>query len=144
MATNIDNTFMGINPAETKVVPTTDQEINEKENYILDVDASSDDRKDGQVSKDFIDDNLPPVDHSDGTGGPEIIIRTGHDAAQYLLPIRDDHEPALTFRSIFLATILAAFQAVMSQIYTVSIHVCMCRLLNLSFRNSSCSRALRR
>lgn len=50
----------------------------------------------------------------------EVIIRTAKDAATHLLPMRDDFDPALTFRSIFLATGLAAFQAVMYQIYMVS------------------------
>jgi hypothetical protein len=51
----------------------------------------------------------------------EAIIRTAKDAATHLLPMRDDFDPALTFRSIFLATGLAAFQAVMYQIYMVSL-----------------------
>jgi hypothetical protein len=50
----------------------------------------------------------------------DVIIITGSDAAAHLLPLRDDGEPALTFRGIFLATILSAFQAVMFQIYYVS------------------------
>jgi Icc-related predicted phosphoesterase len=50
----------------------------------------------------------------------EHIIITGADAAAHLLPMRDDFESALTFRSIFLASILAAFQAVVYQIYQVS------------------------
>jgi len=50
----------------------------------------------------------------------DVIIITGSDAAAHLLPLRDDFDPVLTFRSIFLATILSGFQAVMSQIYTVS------------------------
>ncbi|CAN8100192.1 unnamed protein product [Discula destructiva] len=45
------------------------------------------------------------------------IIVTGEDASNHLLPIRDDRDPALTFRSIVLATGLSCFQAVMSQIY---------------------------
>ncbi|KAK2601835.1 hypothetical protein QQS21_004618 [Conoideocrella luteorostrata] len=48
----------------------------------------------------------------------DAIIVTGFDVAEHLLPLRDDFEPALTFRSIFLASCLSAFQAVMSQIYT--------------------------
>jgi hypothetical protein len=52
----------------------------------------------------------------------DVIIITGSDAAAHLLPLRDDGEPALTFRGIFLATILSAFQAVMFQIYYVSRH----------------------
>ncbi|EFQ93896.1 hypothetical protein CFE70_006939 [Pyrenophora teres f. teres 0-1] len=47
----------------------------------------------------------------------DIIIITGADAAAHLLPMRDDFEPALTFRCVFLATILSAFQAVVYQIY---------------------------
>jgi hypothetical protein len=50
----------------------------------------------------------------------EVIIVTGADAAAHLLPLRDDGDPSLSFRSIFLATCLSAFQAVMYQIYVVS------------------------
>ena len=50
----------------------------------------------------------------------EVIIRTAADAATHFLSMRDDFDPALTFRSIVLATGLAAFQAVMYQIYMVS------------------------
>ncbi|KAK3387737.1 OPT oligopeptide transporter [Podospora didyma] len=65
----------------------------------------------------------PPYDgesdaHDKDNISEEVVIRTGADAAKHLLPMRDDGQPALTFRSIFLATCLAAFQAVMSQIYT--------------------------
>ncbi|KAM3419992.1 hypothetical protein BST61_g3304 [Cercospora zeina] len=47
----------------------------------------------------------------------DVVIATASDAALYLLPMRDDFENPLTFRSIFLATALSAFQAVMTQIY---------------------------
>jgi len=63
---------------------------------------------------------LPSYDGSERDD--DIIIVTGADAAAHLLPLRDDFEPALTFRSIFLATILASFQAVVFQIY----QVCWC------------------
>jgi hypothetical protein len=59
-------------------------------------------------------------DHDQDSGSEDVIIITGADAAAHLLPLRDDGEPALTFRSLFLATILSAFQAVMNQIYYVS------------------------
>lgn len=66
----------------------------------------------------------PPAydgDYNDQSDDNEdVIIITGADAAKHLLSLRDDGQPTLTFRSIFLATILSAFQAVMSQIYTVS------------------------
>ncbi|PWN34798.1 OPT superfamily oligopeptide transporter [Meira miltonrushii] len=45
------------------------------------------------------------------------MIRDGHDVSQYLLPIRDDGDPCLTFRSLSLGLVLGAFQATMSQIY---------------------------
>ncbi|GLI82270.1 hypothetical protein PoHVEF18_010700 [Penicillium ochrochloron] len=47
----------------------------------------------------------------------DVVIVTGADAAVHLLPMRDDFDKALTFRSIFLASGLACFQAVMYQIY---------------------------
>ncbi|GKT97512.1 related to peptide transporter [Colletotrichum tofieldiae] len=57
-------------------------------------------------------------DHEKDDNSDNAIIITGADAARYLLPLRDDFDPSLTFRSMFLATCLSAFQAVMSQIYT--------------------------
>ncbi|KAI9896379.1 hypothetical protein N3K66_008551 [Trichothecium roseum] len=48
----------------------------------------------------------------------DAIIITGADAAAHLLPLRDDGDPVITFRSILLASGLACFQAVMTQIYT--------------------------
>ncbi|KAL2267393.1 hypothetical protein VTJ83DRAFT_4670 [Remersonia thermophila] len=65
---------------------------------------------------------LPAYDSASDPGkvesSEEVIIITGADAAAHLLPMRDDHEPALSFRSIVLATALSCFQAVMYQIYT--------------------------
>ncbi|KAK4238673.1 OPT oligopeptide transporter protein-domain-containing protein [Achaetomium macrosporum] len=55
--------------------------------------------------------------HKDSDDEDAIIV-TGTDAATHLLPLRDDGDPALTFRSLFLATCLSAFQACMYQIYT--------------------------
>ncbi|WXC60224.1 hypothetical protein SNK03_006087 [Fusarium graminearum] len=57
--------------------------------------------------------------HNDSdTDSKNVIIVTGADASRHLLPMRDDHDNALTFRSLFLASCLACFQAVMYQIYT--------------------------
>lgn len=66
------------------------------------------------VDSDDYDDNSARDDASD-----DVIIVTGADAAAHLLPLRDDREPSVTFRSLFLATCLSAFQAIMSQIYQV-------------------------
>ncbi|KAH6639911.1 oligopeptide transporter-like protein [Truncatella angustata] len=115
-----DSVLVGaVNPVEGKVVSVPDhQAINEKVH--LEVDPSDID-KDGVI--DTKTKAVAPAydgDSHDDTdeNGKDVIIITGSDAAQYLLPLRDDGEPALTFRSVFLATILAAFQSVMNQIYT--------------------------
>lgn len=86
-------------------------------------------------SQDVIDEKTTPiistsVDGSDVTkdeingesdrDSDDVIIVSGADAAQHLLPLRDDFEPTVTFRSILLASLLACFQAVMNQIYMVS------------------------
>lgn len=55
----------------------------------------------------------------DSTDEEDVIIVTGADAAAHLLPLRDDGDPALTFRSLFLSSGLACFAAVMYQIYQV-------------------------
>ncbi|KXH57173.1 OPT oligopeptide transporter [Colletotrichum salicis] len=106
----------GLNPVEGKIVSVPSHKaINEKvsidelgvgkelasEIQAIPATAPSDD---GNHEKD---------DNSDNA-----IIITGADASRYLLPLRDDFDPSLTFRSMFLATCLSAFQAVMSQIYT--------------------------
>lgn len=59
-------------------------------------------------------------DDFEKTDNPDHIIITGADAAAHLLPLRDDGDASVTFRGIFLASCLSAFQAVMNQIYTVS------------------------
>jgi len=59
---------------------------------------------------------------SDGDSD-DVIIVTGADASAHLLPLRDDFDPVLTFRSILIASGLACFQAVMYQIYQVSLWV---------------------
>ncbi|KAJ5142152.1 OPT oligopeptide transporter [Penicillium atrosanguineum] len=53
----------------------------------------------------------------DDRSSDDVIIVDGTDAANHLLPMRDDGDPALTFRSLLLASGLSCFQAVMYQIY---------------------------
>lgn len=48
-----------------------------------------------------------------------IAIVTGADVSAHLLSLRDDFDNTLTLRSILLASGLACFNAVMSQIYQV-------------------------
>lgn len=62
---------------------------------------------------------LDSDEHGSEHGSEEAIIVNGADAAAHLLPMRDDFDPSVTFRGIFLASVLAAFQACMFQIYNV-------------------------
>lgn len=50
---------------------------------------------------------------------PDKIIKSGADAAQYMLSDRDDGDPAITVRSMVIGTAFAAFYASISQIYKV-------------------------
>ncbi|KAF4767263.1 hypothetical protein HAV15_009407 [Penicillium sp. str.  len=47
----------------------------------------------------------------------DAVIITGADVAAHLLPMRDDFDPTLTFRAAILGSGLAAFLAIMTQIY---------------------------
>jgi hypothetical protein len=49
-------------------------------------------------------------------GVAEVVINSGADVAEHLLPLRDDFDPAVTFRSIVLATVISGFRGVMTQI----------------------------
>ncbi|KAJ4292869.1 hypothetical protein N0V88_005527 [Collariella sp. IMI 366227] len=91
-----------------------------KEAIVFSIDEKK--AKDGAPPAPEIQPILPVYDnYSNGEkdgDNDDVIIVTGADAATHLLPLRDDGEPALSFRSIVLATCLSAFQAVMYQIYT--------------------------
>ncbi|KKY31697.1 putative opt oligopeptide transporter [Diaporthe ampelina] len=112
----------GLNPVENKVfsVPTHSA-ADEKE--IIAVGAARADT-DGTLGDDKIREAPSAADdgdhdkEDDGRSSNEVIIITGADAARHLLPMRDDFDTALTFRSVVLASGLSCFQAVMSQIYT--------------------------
>ncbi|GKT76853.1 OPT oligopeptide transporter [Colletotrichum tofieldiae] len=106
----------GLNPVEGKVVSIPSHNaINEKVGI-----------EQAGIGKELASEiqavpDSPPSDgndHEKDDNSDNAIIITGADAARYLLPLRDDFDPSLTFRSMFLATCLSAFQAVMSQIYT--------------------------
>ena len=113
-----------ISPVDSEIVSVPSQrDVDDK------IHAVSDDLSDGKNGA------LTPetkeahaLSDSDDNNSDDVIIVTGADAAAHLLPLRDDGEPALTFRSLFLATILSAFQAVMKQIYPV----CLCLRIVLS------------
>lgn len=105
--------------AEVVSVPSH-EDINEKIHLAVDDEKSG---KHGALDTE-IKAVPPPLydseNHDKDSDSDDVIIITGADAAAHLLPLRDDGEPALTFRSLFLATGLSGFQAVMTQIYNVS------------------------
>ncbi|KAI0073510.1 oligopeptide transporter [Panus rudis PR-1116 ss-1] len=47
----------------------------------------------------------------------EPVITTGRDVSRFLVDLRDDGDPALTFRSLFLGTVFAGLGASLVQIY---------------------------
>lgn len=112
----------GVNSIQGNVVEVpSHQEINEKNSH------TREDAVTNEKEADLGFDIKPAPNASDDgstdgkdTDDENAIIITGADASNNLLPLRDDFEPALTFRSMFLASGLAAFQAVISQIYSVS------------------------
>ncbi|EPS26976.1 hypothetical protein PDE_01916 [Penicillium oxalicum 114-2] len=72
------------------------------------------------VLPDKLDHEIQPVGNygvESDRESADVVIVTGADAALHLLPLRDDFDRALTVRSMFLATGLSCFSAVMYQIY---------------------------
>ena len=111
-----------LDPVGGKVVAVPSHKaINEKDLEVSSIGAEK--RKDGALDNEVIQ-TISPLDDSDNPEKESLdedhIIITGADAGTYLLSLRDDFVPALTFRSLFLASGLSAFQATMSQIYSVS------------------------
>ncbi|KZS93887.1 oligopeptide transporter [Sistotremastrum niveocremeum HHB9708] len=47
----------------------------------------------------------------------EPIISTGEDVSNYAVDVRDDEDPSLTFRSLFIGTCVAGLGATVNQIY---------------------------
>ncbi|KAI6095908.1 OPT oligopeptide transporter protein-domain-containing protein [Pisolithus croceorrhizus] len=47
----------------------------------------------------------------------EPVVTTGRDVSLYLVDVRDDGDPALTFRSLFIGTVFACLGAALCQIY---------------------------
>ncbi|KAJ5882245.1 Oligopeptide transporter OPT superfamily [Penicillium soppii] len=87
---------------EASEVSTSSQEVVDEQSGIA-VLATKDENESGDYKLD---------------SDPDVVLVTGADAALRLPPLRDDFDKALTFRSIILASGLACFQAVMTQIYS--------------------------
>ena len=59
----------------------------------------------------IVEDDFKPADCNG-----EPIITTGRDISRFVVDIRDDEDPALTFRSIFLGTLVAGLGATLGQV----------------------------
>lgn len=66
-------------------------------------------------SQDNIDNSLEDDSQPIFRNG-EPIITVGRDVSRFVVDIRDDEDPALTFRSMFLGTIFAGMAAALSQV----------------------------
>ncbi|KXS17440.1 hypothetical protein M427DRAFT_30558 [Gonapodya prolifera JEL478] len=66
----------------------------------------------------------------------ETII-TAADVTNRLLSLRDDFDKSITFRSLFLATVLAAFQAAMTMIYYVRTFIVLIAYITASSASNS-------
>ena len=63
-----------------------------------------------------IDDNALEDDSKPNFHNGEPVITTGNDVSRFVVDIRDDEDHALTFRSMFLGTIIAGMSAALSQV----------------------------
>jgi len=85
----------------------------------IEISAAGDELKDDRYNSSDEKNVIPDLASYD-LDDPDKIIKSGADAAQYMLSDRDDGDPAITIRSMVLGTAFAAFYASISQIYKVS------------------------
>ena len=71
------------------------------------------DEKESQYN---IDDNSLDDDSKPTCQKGEPVITTGFDVSRFVVDIRDDEDPALTFRSMFLGTMFAGMGAALSEV----------------------------
>ena len=63
------------------------------------------------IDNNSLEDDSKPVLHNG-----EPVITAGRDVSRFVVDIRDDNDTALTFRSMFLGTIIAGMGATLSQV----------------------------
>ena len=71
-----------------------------------------------------IDDNPLKDDSNPAYRNGEPVITTGQDVSRFVVDIRDDEDPALTFRSMFLGTLFAGMGAALSQVSIIPNECC--------------------
>jgi hypothetical protein len=72
--------------------------------------------EDGKELQYNIDDNSLEDDSKPTFQNGEPVITAGRDVSRFVVDIRDDEDPALTFRSMFLGTIFAGMGAALSEV----------------------------
>jgi len=102
-------------------LPDSAEQLGEKDGHYADSDS-----RDGKDVVPELTGKAASPEFSDlDLDDPDKIIKSGADAAQYMLSDRDDGDPAVTVRSMVIGTAFAAFYASISQIYKVS-HLASC------------------
>lgn len=82
--------------------------VNEKEGYYSD-------GKESQLESSTAEDSS--VEWVNG----EPVISNGRDVSKYLIDVRDDGDPAITFRSLVLGTVFAGLGATLVQVCIVGL-----------------------
>ena len=72
---------------------------------------------DSKLKSDALDDDGEETLFVNG----EPVIRSGRDVSRYLIDLRDDGDPSLTFRSLFIGTVFAGLGAALCQVPSSSI-----------------------
>lgn len=90
--------FTTLSSAEEKLKTMDEKKMDEKESAY-------------NIDNDSLDSESRPVYHNG-----EPIIKSGLDVSRFVVNIRDDEDPALTFRSIVLGTLFAGLGAALSQV----------------------------
>ncbi|KAL1733629.1 peptide transporter MTD1 [Schizophyllum commune] len=100
------------------------------------LDEKLDEKHDGSIKKEAFD-----PETFDSVSDRERVVTTGRDVSHYVVDLRDDGDPALTFRSLVLGTVIAGLGAALCQIYifkpvTVSVSSVFLLLLIYSIGNA--------
>ena len=100
------------------------------------LDEKLDEKHDGSIKKEAFD-----PETFDSVPDRERVVTTGRNVSHYVVDLRDDGDPALTFRSLVLGTVIAGLGAALCQIYifkpvTVSVSSVFLLLLIYSIGNA--------
>ena len=63
----------------------------------------------------------------------EPVISNGRDVSRFLVDTRDDGDPAITFRSLFIGTVFAGLGAALYQVRDLHSHLLIAQLYDVHF-----------